>query len=255
MHPRKRFGQNFLRDQAVIKEIAAAVAPGPNDHLVEIGPGQGALTRQLLGKTKRFDLIELDRDLVEILKPICLLEKQCFLHSFDVLRFDFREIYQRDKLRIVGNLPYNISTPLLFYLINFGDLIRDLHFMLQKEVAERIVASPGNKDYGRLSVMIQYHFSAEILFPVFKESFFPIPQVESAFIRLIPRPAETKIPCDLNAFSLVVREAFNQRRKTIQNSLKKLVAREVWAELNIDPKCRPEELRVEDYVLLSKIIS
>ncbi|MDD5037199.1 MAG: 16S rRNA (adenine(1518)-N(6)/adenine(1519)-N(6))-dimethyltransferase RsmA, partial [Methylococcaceae bacterium] len=191
--PRKRFGQNFLHDERVIYAIVSAIAPHSDEHLVEIGPGRGALTRLLLEECKRLDVIELDRDLVEYLHGRFSGEKKLHIHSADAMRFDFTTLSQGEKLRVSGNLPYNISTPLLFHLFEQSLCIRDMYFMLQKEVVDRLCAEPGDKEYGRLGVMARYYCDMEPLMDVYPESFNPQPKVVSSVVRLIPhaqRPVE-----------------------------------------------------------------
>ena len=253
--PRKRFGQNFLHDREFIDNIISAISLSKDDHLVEIGPGLGALTKMLLNIAARFDLIEIDRDLIPKLKEICSKEKSCFIHQCDVLEFDFKSIFIGKKMRLVGNLPYNISTPLLFHALEFKDYIEDMHFMLQREVAERITASPNTRDYGRLSIMVQYHCEAEILFHVPNTAFYPIPKVESSFIRLIPRKTYPHPVKNWKTFENIVREAFNHRRKTIQNCLKKFLSKDDFLSLNIDPIRRPEQLSIEEFVRITNFIA
>ncbi len=246
--PRKRFGQNFLHDQNIINKIVAAINPKPSQAIVEIGPGKGALTLPLLAHTGVLNVIELDRDLIPLLKMACLDSGSLTIHQCDALRYDFSALAtQPHSLRIVGNLPYNISTPLLFHLLASAHLIKDMHFMLQKEVVERLTAQPNTNDYGRLSVMIQYHCTTDCLFLVKPGSFDPPPQVDSAIVRLIPHKT---LPYPVNNFSLlqkIVAQAFSQRRKTLRNSLKTLISAEALTSLAIDPQLRPENLSVQDY--------
>lgn len=249
MPAKKRFGQNFLHDKTIIQHIVECVATQKYDHLVEIGPGHGILTKEFLGTTTRFDLIELDRDLIPELTQLC--QKQCIIHQADVLRFDFNNILANKKLRIIGNLPYNISTPLLFHLLQYKDHIQDMHFMLQREVAERLAAPPNTKAYGRLSVMVQYHCQVKILFPVAPHCFSPTPKVESAFVQLIPHTTCPYPAKNIILFANIVREAFNHRRKTIHNGLKNLVDKNTWAKLNIDPNARAEQLSIADFVKIA----
>ncbi len=261
MKPRKRFGQNFLQDQNIVQKIITAIAPQEGQHIVEIGPGFGALTTQLLPIVKTMDAIELDRDLIPKLQNTCSNLGQLNIHQADVLKFDFKKLGRATgratsqspvRLRIIGNLPYNISTPLIFHLLKQIDCISDMHFMLQKEVVDRLAAQPGTKIYGRLSVMVQYFCQVTKLFTVPPSAFYPQPKVYSAFVRLIPHK---KIPIpakDIKILENVVKQAFSQRRKTIQNSLKKLISSEQLINLNINPKLRPEQLSVEDFVKISK---
>lgn len=247
MKARKRFGQHFLQDASVLQQIVASIAPKTENHLVEIGPGQGALTDYLIGKTKQLDLIEIDRDLIAILQE--KFGDHASIYEGDVLAFDFKQL-QGSALRIVGNLPYNISTPLLFHLFDFLDLIKDMHFLLQKEVVDRLTARVGSRQYSRLSVMAQYYCDTATLFLVEPEAFSPPPKVRSALIRLQPKQ-RTDQAKDMSVFHKVVREAFQYRRKTLSNSLKKLVSADQLRALGIDPKRRPQELTVEEYVQIS----
>ncbi len=253
--PRKRFGQNFLRDKNIIQKIIKAIAPKKTDHIVEIGPGLGALTVQLLPILKTMDVVELDQDLASKLQTICRNLGELCIHQADALRFDFKKLI-RDKhlLRIVGNLPYNISTPLIFHLLKQIDYIRDIHFMLQKEVVQRLAAKPNCKNYGRLSVMVQYFCQVKELFTVSPRAFYPVPKVESALIRLVPRKKILLPAKNISALEEVVKLAFNQRRKMIQNCLKGLVSNKQFNNLNISPKLRPEQLSVEDFVKISNVI-
>ncbi|WP_428241069.1 16S rRNA (adenine(1518)-N(6)/adenine(1519)-N(6))-dimethyltransferase RsmA [Gynuella sp.] len=249
---RKRFGQNFLHDQQVIDRIVSAIRPKPDQHLVEIGPGQGALTEQLLAGTDgQLDVIELDRDLIPILQVKFFSAAALTIHEADALKFDFATLHPGEPLRVVGNLPYNISTPLLFHLLRFTDHITDMHFMLQKEVVERICASPGGSDYGRLSVMMQYFCQTEYLFTVKPGAFNPAPKVDSAIIRLAPRPKHELTARSLEALETMVRTSFSQRRKTLRNNLKQLMTQQQIEDAGIDPGLRPEKLSVADFVNLA----
>jgi 16S rRNA (adenine1518-N6/adenine1519-N6)-dimethyltransferase len=254
--PRKRFGQNFLHDHSVIANILASLQTKPGEHWVEIGPGQGALTAPLLDKNIALDVVELDRDLVSLLKNKFKSQPQLIIHSADALKFDFSTLVkQKENLHIIGNLPYNISTPLLFHLLENAACIADMHFMLQKEVIDRICAAPGSKKYGRLSVMVQLYCSAEWLFDVFPESFDPAPKVMSAVIKLIPHPKPPVVVNDLAAFKQVVTQAFSQRRKTLRNSLKKLISEDCFVNLGIDPVARAETISLLDFANLSNWLS
>lgn len=249
---RKRFGQNFLHDYSVIANILASLQIKPGEHWVEIGPGQGALTIPLLDKSITLDVVELDRDLVSLLKIKFKDRPQLTIHSADALKFDFSSLTKsNEKLRIIGNLPYNISTPLLFHLFENAACISDMHFMLQKEVVDRICADPGSKKYGRLSVMMQYYCSAECLFDVFPESFDPMPKVTSAVIRLVPHLNPPVLVKDKTTFNNVVTQAFSQRRKTLRNSLRKLISEEGLVSLGIDPVLRAENISLQDFANLS----
>lgn len=251
--PRKRFGQNFLHDENVIQRIVNAIAPQQGEHLVEIGPGQGALTKQLLPLVGKMDAIELDRDLLEPLQQTCASLGQLIIHSADALKFDFCSLLhtKEHKLRIVGNLPYNISTPLLFHLMEQRHCIQDMHFMLQKEVVERITAKPGNGQYGRLGIMLQYYCQAEQLFIVSPGAFFPPPRVDSAVFRLTPHSTPPFTAKDEKLLSQIVGQSFSQRRKTIRNNLKGVIEESVLLELDIDPGLRPERLELEQFVKLA----
>ena len=253
MIKRKRFGQHFLQDPATLHHIVRAIAPRPSDHVVEIGPGRAALTQLLLPHVKQLDVIEIDRDLVAYLQQTFHEQKNLIIHAGDVLSFDFTALADHTPLRIVGNLPYNISTPLLFKLFPCIERIQDMHFMLQKEVVERLTAPVGNHHYGRLSVMSQYFCDNALLFIVPPEAFSPSPAVDSAFIRMIPH-TPTLIANDLSTLSLVVREAFNYRRKTLSNGLKKIIPSDLLVSLNIDPHQRPQQLKVEDFVKISNMV-
>jgi len=250
---RKRFGQNFLHDREVVARIVAAIAPRADDRLVEIGPGLGALTAPLLERLDHLQVIELDRDLIARLRqrfsPDVLT-----LHEGDALRFDFSSLGA--PLRVVGNLPYNISTPLLFHLADHACVLKDMTFMLQKEVVSRIVAEPGSKDFGRLSVMLQYRFRVGHLFDVPPEAFRPAPKIMSSIVRLIPLVEEQRQRADDEAlFRRLVAAAFAQRRKTLRNTLRDFLAVEDFATLELDPGLRAERLSVADYVRISNYLS
>ncbi|MCX7097636.1 MAG: 16S rRNA (adenine(1518)-N(6)/adenine(1519)-N(6))-dimethyltransferase RsmA [Methylococcales bacterium] len=254
-NPRKRFGQNFLHDHAIIYNILSSLQASPEEHWVEIGPGMGALTTPLLAMGLRLDVVELDRDLVVLLKDKYSHEPRLQIHSADALRFDFSSLVNdNQKLRIIGNLPYNISTPLMFHLLDNAPCIEDMHFMLQKEVVDRMCAAPGSKKYGRLSVMMQYYCTTELLFEVPPESFDPIPKVMSAIVRLVPHPQPPVLVDDLHKLNRVVTQAFSQRRKTLRNSLKKLIDEDAISALNIDPTLRAESLTLSDFAQLSNLI-
>ncbi len=253
--PRKRFGQNFLHDHSIIYSIISSIQAKPNQHWVEIGPGQGALTEPLLNQGLRLDVVELDRDLVVLLKQKFKQYANLQIHSADALRFDFSALADGDeKLRIIGNLPYNISTPLMFHLLDNAYCIEDMHFMLQKEVVDRICATPGSKKYGRLSVMMQYYCAAELLFEVPPESFDPAPQVMSAIVRLVPHRQPPVAVNEVSKLNRVVTQAFSQRRKTLRNSLKKLIAEEDMVALNIDPTLRAENISLAEFASLSNLL-
>ncbi len=249
--PRKRFSQNFLQNKHIIERIVQAINPQITEHLVEIGPGLGALTQYLLPKIGAMDAIELDRDLIEPLTTACESLGKLTIHSADALRFDFSTLTEEPhSLRIVGNLPYQISTPLLFHLVEQIHFICDLHFMLQKEVVERMAAKTHTKAYGRLSVMIQYHFDVTPLFLVPNTAFYPIPKVTSQIVRLKPTVRKT-VAADYNKFAEIVKQAFNYRRKTLHNSLRDYIDVPTLSSLGIDPNSRPEQLTVEDFIKIS----
>ncbi|MEQ1637102.1 MAG: 16S rRNA (adenine(1518)-N(6)/adenine(1519)-N(6))-dimethyltransferase RsmA [Methylococcales bacterium] len=250
--PRKRFGQNFLHDQAIIYNILGSLQARANEHWVEIGPGQGALTKPLLDKGVRLDVVELDRDLVVSLQKTFLNYPHLTIHSADALNFDFASLAAADeKLRIIGNLPYNISTPLLFHLLENARVVEDMTFMLQKEVVERICASPGSKTYGRLSIMMQYFCATEFLFEVPPESFDPAPKVTSAVIKLTPYLQAPVVVNNLPQMGLIITQAFSQRRKTLRNALKKMLDVTTLTELGIDPVRRPETLTLTEFAAIS----
>lgn len=255
---RKRFGQNFLVDETIIWQIVRSIAPKEHDAVVEIGPGQGAITRPLLSALTQLHVVELDRDLVELLKVQFADHNGLHIHSTDALRFDFGALATElggQPLRVVGNLPYNISTPLIFHLLTFRDQIQDMHFMLQKEVVQRMCASPGDKHYGRLSIMCQYHCQVDHVFEVPPQSFQPAPKVDSAIVRLAPHNPLPLMARNPNTFNTVVKTAFQQRRKTLRNALKSLVDDTAQlAQLPVDLNMRPENLTVVDYINLANIL-
>lgn len=256
MHiPRKRFGQHFLHDDIIIKRIIAALRPENSDHLIEIGPGEGALTFPILKQTKQLEAIELDRDLIPYLADQAKQFGHLQIYANDVLKFDFNSLkHDQRLLRIFGNLPYNISTPLLFHLLTFSPIISDMLFMLQKEVAERIAAPANSEHFGRLSVMMQYYCQIEFLFTVPADAFRPPPQVTSAIIRLTPYRDYPLQVFDKELFATVVRHAFGQRRKTLRNSLKSLVDDTIWEEVSIHSDLRAENLSVEDFVKITNAL-
>lgn len=251
MNPRKRFGQHFLRDPMILQTFYKVIAPKSQDHLVEIGPGQGALTDYLVGQSQQLDLVEIDRDLVPLLTE--RYQEQVTVHQADVLDFDFSQLAQGKKLRIVGNLPYNISTPLLFHLFDQIDCVQDMHFLLQKEVVDRLCAEVNTKAYGRLGIMTSIYCNTQRLMNVPAEAFDPPPKVTSAFIRLVPR-ADRPSTTTIEKLQWIVREAFNHRRKTISNALKAILTPEELMTIGIEPKKRPQELDLEDYIRISDAI-
>ncbi|UOO76285.1 16S rRNA (adenine(1518)-N(6)/adenine(1519)-N(6))-dimethyltransferase RsmA [Neisseria sp. Dent CA1/247] len=249
---RKRFGQNFLQDTRIIRDIVNAVRPQPDDTVIEIGPGLAAITGPLAQKLNRLHVIEIDRDIVGRLKTLPFADK-LVIHEGDVLQFDFNSV--PGKKKIVGNLPYNISTPLLFRLSEVADDVVDMHFMLQKEVVERMVAEPKTNDYGRLGVMLQYFFDMEMLIEVPPESFDPAPKVDSAVVRMIPVKHRIGEAEDFEHFSKLVKAAFHQRRKTIRNNLKDIATDEDLQAVGINPQDRAEHIAPELYVALSNHLS
>jgi len=252
---RKRFGQNFLHDPAIIQRIVQTINPQPGQRLVEIGPGKGAITFPLLAACKHLEVIELDRDLVQPLATKAPAFGELVIHQQDALRFDFAALAGGERLRTVGNLPYNISTPLLFHLITQSDSIQDMHFMLQKEVVDRMAAGPGSRDYGRLSVMIQYHCKVEPLFRVGPGAFQPAPRVDSTFVRLTPWPQPQVVVKDVACLATVVRQAFSQRRKTLRNTLKGLLPEQAIRATGTDPSARPESISLEQYAALANQVA
>lgn len=245
---RKRFGQNFLVSAGVVAKIVEAIRPQAGDTLVEIGPGRGALTEPLLARLDHLHAVEIDRDLIARLRERFPPDRLT-IHEGDALRFDFGSL--GPGLRIVGNLPYNISTPLLFHLAACAGGVRDMHFMLQREVVERMVAAAGEAAYGRLSVMLQYRFEMERLFLVPPGAFDPAPKVESAVVRMIPRPREVLAANEEALLEEIVKSAFAQRRKMLRNALRDRLSEKDWAALGIDPRLRAEELAVGDYVRIA----
>ncbi len=246
---RKRFGQHFLRDPGVVDAILRAINARGDDVVVEIGPGLGAMTNALANSAGHLHAVELDRDLVERLHRHFADADTVTIHESDALEFDFAKL--GDRLRIVGNLPYNISTPLLFHLMNFKEHIVDMHFMLQKEVVDRMAAAPGSKAYGRLGIMLGCHLQIESLFDVEPDAFDPPPKVRSSVVRLDPLPRDTYQITDPVALSTLVGAAFMKRRKTIRNALQEYAGDEDFAAVGIDSKLRPEQIGIAQYVELS----
>ncbi len=256
--PRKRFGQNFLHDAGILRRMLTAIRPQQNDAMVEIGPGEGALTTLLLQQLQHLDVIEIDRDLAPQLQARCEANAQgaalgaLTIHQADALQFDFSSLIpSQGKLRVVGNLPYNISTPLLFHIFDSASGIADCHFLLQKEVVERMAATPDSKTYGRLSVMTQWRCQVEPLFKVGPGAFRPAPKVDSMFVRLIPHTTLPWPVNDFSHFSALVTAAFAQRRKTLRNALQSMATAEAIAAAEIDPSIRAESLSPADFVRLS----
>ena len=283
---RKRFGQNFLVAQGVIKNIIDAIAPQDDETVVEIGPGLGALTDPLLQRIRHLHVVEIDRDLIARLRA-CYPSERLTIHEGDALKFDFGALKSDGRLKIIGNLPYNISSPLLFHLVEFAPLVAEMYFMLQKEVVDRMVATPGTTDFGRLSVMLQYRYQMDCLFVVPPESINPAPKVDSAIVRMIPRNLDTPVGADVQCrlstadplqsreamlhetpaapllnrardesqFANVVLAAFSQRRKMLRNTLRAHVTDSELRGLNIDPMARAEDIGVADYIRLSNYLT
>lgn len=249
---RKRFGQNFLVDQGIISAIVSAISPQRGDFMVEIGPGLGAISEPLLARLDHLHVVEIDRDLIARLKRQHSRERMT-IHEGDALAFDFGSI--GGDLRLVGNLPYNISTPLLFHLAEYAGSVRDMHFMLQREVVERMVAVPGDSDFSRISVMLQYRFHIERLIDVSPESFDPPPKVESAVVRLIPKAISELDAKDPGKLAVVVQAAFSQRRKMLRNTLKGIMDDAGFGQLGIAPTRRAEEIGVADYVRIANSLT
>jgi 16S rRNA (adenine1518-N6/adenine1519-N6)-dimethyltransferase len=251
--PRKRFGQNFLQDPNIIRKIIASMAPAPTDHFVEIGPGRGAITKPLSAAAGKLDVIEIDRDLA------AELQKQPWaatlsIHCGDALNFAFDTLSKEPgSLRLAGNLPYNISTPLLFHVLDYYQLFRDVHVMLQKEVVQRMTALPGNKNYGRLTVALAARCRVESLFGIRPGAFQPAPKVDSAFARLTPLAEPLIDAATAPLFDTILRAAFGQRRKQLHNALQDLLSREQISAAGIDPAARAETLAVEQYVALCRV--
>lgn len=249
---RKRFGQNFLHDPVVIGRIIKAIAPKSDDILVEIGPGLGALTEPVAELAGHLTVIELDRDLAERLSQHPQLASKLTIHQADAMKFDFTTLLREGKkLKVFGNLPYNISTPLLFHLFQYADLIENMHFMLQKEVVDRMTASHGSKAFGRLSIMTQYYCHAMPVVEVGPGAFKPAPKVDSAVVRLLPKPVADRAKVPAEVLNRVCLEAFNQRRKTIRNGFSNFASAEQLEQLGLNPSLRPEQLSVEDFVTVA----
>ena len=254
---KKRFGQNFLTDQAIISSLVEAINPQADDLMVEIGPGLGALTQPLLKKLNHLHVVEIDRDIIQWMESFYDLSKLT-IHNSDALKFNFSELAKLSpdhKIRVTGNLPYNISTPILFHLLDNVSSIIDMHFMLQKEVVERMVAEPSTPEYGRLSVMLQYRLNMEYLITVPPEAFDPAPKVESAFVRCIPHHPLPYPAKDEALFAKIVTAAFSQRRKTLRNTLKALLDDAGFEALNINSQLRAENLSVEQFVAIANFLA
>ncbi len=250
---RKRFGQNFLHDPAVIERIVKAIAPKPGEHLVEIGPGLGALTEPVAERCGHLTVVELDRDLAQRLREHPTLADKLTIYQTDAMKFDFSQLLPANgKLKVFGNLPYNISTPLLFHLFEFADCIENMHFMLQKEVVERMTAGHGSKTFGRLSVMTQFFCQAIPVVEVGPGAFKPAPKVDSAVVRLIPKPVAERADVPVAVLNRVCLEAFNQRRKTLRNCFSNFATASDIEALGINPGLRPEQLPVGEFIRVAQ---
>jgi 16S rRNA (adenine1518-N6/adenine1519-N6)-dimethyltransferase len=254
---RKRFGQNFLQDQGIIRQIIRSIAPHPSDHMVEIGPGLGALTEEILAEAGALDAIELDRDLPPILRTKFFRYEDKFqIFEADAMKFDFKSLCDDGRpLRIVGNLPYNISTQLIFHLLSHSGDILDMHFMLQKEVVDRLAAKTGENNYGRLGIMAQYYCDVEPLFIVPPEAFNPVPKVDSAIVRLTPHKKLPFVAKDPALLKQIVKTSFAHRRKTLRNNVKEIISTEQLEALNIDPSLRPERLSLKDFITIADFLT
>ncbi len=253
---RKRFGQNFLHDDYIIDQIVNAIHPSDDFTMVEIGPGLGALTGPVCERINRLNVVELDRDLAARLAEHPFLKDKLNIHQADAMKFDFTQLQESGKkLKIFGNLPYNISTQLMFHLFEFAAQVEDMHFMLQKEVVNRLAAGPGSKAYGRLSVMAQYYCQVVPVLEVGPDAFRPAPKVESAVVKLLPYETPPHPAKDIGCLSRVAADAFGQRRKTIRNSLSHLFNAEQLTALGLDPSARPEQLTLAQYVTLANALA
>jgi len=253
--PRKRFGQNFLVDRTIIEKIADYISPSNKDHIVEIGAGTGALTEAIIEKCYKIDIIEIDRDLIPILQQRFQRYKNCHIHQADALTFDFKKLTtSNSKIRVIGNLPYNISTPLIFYLLKYTELIQDMSFMLQKEVVDRICAHVGSASYGRLTISSDYQCKATAGFSIDSSAFMPRPKVESSLVHLKPKPVNSA--CN-NQFLLheIVKESFSKRRKTLRNALKHRISDEELRHIGVDSALRPEKISLTSYIKIANLIN
>ena len=252
---RKRFGQNFLIDHGIIRDIVRAVHPYKEDCIVEIGPGKGAITQLLADACNNLSVIELDRDLVPWLRVKFEQHPNFQLFQADALQFDFAQLVKDNQpIRIVGNLPYNISTPLIFHLLSYSTMVRDMHFMLQKEVVKRMAAQAGDSAYGRLGIMVQYYCEVENLFEVPPTSFDPAPKVDSAIVRLVPYKNLPHKADNIKTLENLVNVAFQQRRKTLRNALKQLLTPDTIEQLPIDTSARAEDISLAEYVATSNLL-
>ncbi len=254
-HAKKQFGQNFLCDQGIIDSIISTINAHDDETIVEIGPGLAALTEPMCEHIRHLNVIEIDHDLADRLRHHPFIHDQLTIYNEDALTFDFTKLKEEGKkLRVYGNLPYNISTPLLFHLISFGTLIHDMHFMLQKEVVDRLIAQPGCSDYGKLSVMSQYHCKMMPFLEVPPQAFRPSPKVNSAVIRIVPYSQKPYIAEDESLLNRIAAAAFNQRRKTIANSMQEFLTGDDFSTLNLDPKLRAENITVKQYVEIANYV-
>ncbi|MCM0613450.1 16S rRNA (adenine(1518)-N(6)/adenine(1519)-N(6))-dimethyltransferase RsmA [Marinobacter sediminum] len=252
---RKRFGQNFLHDPGVIERIVRAINPKPDDAIVEIGPGLGAITEEILAINPKLQVVELDRDLIPVLRTKFFNFPDFRIHEADALTFDFSQLVDNGKpLRIIGNLPYNISTPLIFHLLSQASVVKDMHFMLQKEVVQRLAAVSGDNNYGRLGIMAQYFCKVQPLFEVGSGAFRPAPKVDSAIVRLVPHETLPYPAKDFGTLKAVVRTAFNARRKTLRKALGGMISVEQLRRLEIDDGLRPENLSLADFVRIADLL-
>ena len=251
---RKRFGQNFLHDPGVIERIVRSINPKPDQSIVEIGPGLGAITEEILALNPRLQVVELDRDLIPVLRTKFFNYPEFRIHQADALKFDFNQLVEGQPLRIVGNLPYNISTPLIFHLLAYSGVIQDMHFMLQKEVVQRMAAVSGDNNYGRLGIMTQYFCKVQPLFEVGPGAFRPAPKVDSFIVRLVPHETLPYPAKDLGTLQAVVRSAFNARRKTLRKALGGLISAAELQQLGINDGLRPENLSLADYVTIADYV-
>ena len=253
---KKSLGQNFLHDNNIIEKIVRQAHILPKDFVVEIGPGLGALTTKILPIVGKLNVVEYDSNIIPILQENCLDLGELVIHHHDILKFNLRDLIteEQQKIKLIGNLPYNISSPLIFHLLKSAEYIRDMHFMLQKEMVQRICATPDNKNYGRLSIMIQYFCQAEALFIVPPAAFTPAPKVDSQIIRLTPYENPPHAAKNFDLFAQIVKAAFAQRRKTLKNTLKQLVNRATLEKAGINPSARAETITLESFVKLSNIV-
>lgn len=253
---RKRFGQNFLHDPGVIERIVRAIHPKPDDALVEIGPGLGALTEEMLALNDHLQVVELDRDLIPVLRTKFFNYPDFRIHQADALKFDFGQLVENgQRIRIIGNLPYNISTPLIFHLLGHSGVVEDMHFMLQKEVVQRLAAVPGDNNYGRLGIMAQYFCKVQPLFEVGPDAFRPAPKVDSAIVRMVPHKILPHPVKDHKLLQAVVRTAFSARRKTLRKGLAGMVSVEQLHSVGINDGLRPENLSLADYVAIADLLA